>query len=109
LSLLTDLVLDLLGSAVEPSSDRGIVVMFSAGSVVLAIATLWVLLTSPNPIKQPEWGLAVLAGSLICGGAGAFVSLLHLRRNESDRLFGALCLTANVAAVGIPLLWMTAR
>ena len=109
MSLLTDLIGDLVEWGVGPSSDRGIVATFSAGSVALAIATVWLVLTFANPIKQPEWGLPVFAGSLICGGGGVLVSLLHLRRNESDRLFAVFCLTLNVAAVAIPLLWIVSR
>lgn len=105
---LGDLLGDLITSGVGPSSDRGIVAMFSAISAALAIATGWLLLTSSNPIK-PEWGFGVLAASLIFGGGGVLVSLLHLRRNESDRLFGALCLAVNVATVAIPLFWIIAR
>ena len=109
MSLLTDLLGNVIESGVGPSSDRGIVGTFSAGSVALAIATVWLVWTFPNPIKQPEWGLGVLAGSLICGGAGVLVSLLHFRRNESDRVFALLCLTVNVAVVAIPLLWIISR
>jgi hypothetical protein len=34
------------------------------------------------------------------GGSGILVSLLHFRRNESDRLFAALCLTVNGCSAG---------
>jgi hypothetical protein len=43
------------------------------------------------------------------GSGGFFVSLLHFRRNESDRLFAGVCLTVNVAAVAIPMLWIVSR
>jgi hypothetical protein len=107
--LLSDFVGDLITSAVEPSSDRGIVATSATVSAALAIATVCLLLTSANPSKQPPWGLPVLAASMMFGGGGVLVSFLHFRRSESDRLFAAVCLTVNVAAVAIPLLWIMFR
>ena len=109
MSLLTDLFSDLIGSGLGPSADRGLVAMFTVGCVALASATAWLLATFPDPIMQPEWGLAVLAGSVLCGAGGLLVSSLHLRRNESDRAFGLLSLMVNAAAVAIPMVWMIAR
>jgi peptidoglycan/LPS O-acetylase OafA/YrhL len=109
MSILTDLILEVIGSGVEPSSDRGLVATFAAGSVVLASATVWLLVTFPDPIRQPEWGFGLLVGSLLCGAGGCLVSVLHLRRNESDRVFGLLCLASNVLAIGVPTVWMIAR
>jgi hypothetical protein len=107
--LLSDFLGDLIASGVEPASDRGIVATSSALAAVLAITTVWLLLTSPDPIKQPPWGLLVLAASMMFGSGGFVVSLLHFRRNESDRLFAGVCLTVNGAAVAIPMLWIVSR
>lgn len=109
MSLLIDLLLDVIGSGVGPSTDRGLVATFSAGSIALTAVTAWLVVTSHDPITQPEWALTVLAGSILCGAGGVLVSLTHLRRNESDRLFGFLSLTLNSAAVAIPLAWMVAH
>jgi hypothetical protein len=106
LSLLTDFLLDLFESGTGPSSDRGLVAAFSAGSVALAAVSVWLLATFPDPIREPVWGLAVLAGSVACGAAGSLVSLLHLRRNEDDRPFAVVSLTLNATAVTIPIAWM---
>ena len=107
--ILTDFFWDLIALGVEPSSDRRIVGTSSALSAALAITTGWLLLTFPNPIKQPNWGLGLLGASMMFGSGGVLVSLLHFRRTESDRLFAAVCLTVNVAAVAIPMLWMIFR
>lgn len=109
MSILDDLIWDAIGSSVGPSSDRGLVALLAAGSVVLAAATVWLLVTFPDPIRQPEWGLGLLVGSLLCGAGGCLVSLLHVCRNESDRVFGLFCLASNVLAIGVPLAWMIAR
>lgn len=109
MSLITDLLLDLIGSGVGPSTDRGLVATFSARSVLLATLTVWLVMTFPDPIGQSEWGLAVFAGAVLCGSGGILVSLLHLRRNGSDRPFGFLSLTLNAAAVTMPIVCMAAR
>jgi len=109
MSLLTDLVLELLGAGIGPSSDRGLVATFAIGSVAFLSVTVWVLTTSPDPFRQPAWGLVVCAGSILIGAGGFLVSILHLRRNPSDRVLALLCLGANVVAVAVPTLWIVAR
>jgi hypothetical protein len=109
MSLLTDLLLHLAGSALGPSTDRGIVATFSLASIGLAVATVWLLVTFPDPIRQPAWGGAVLVGSMLCGAGGALVSLLHLRRKASDRVFAPLGLIGNVVAIAVPMFWMIGR
>lgn len=42
---------------------------------------------SPDPLRAPVWAPVVMAGALLVGGAGVFVSVLHLGRNSSDRAF----------------------
>jgi hypothetical protein len=105
-SLLADLLLELMESAVEPSTERGLVAAFTAGSIVLAAVTAWLVMTFPDPLREPEWGLGVLASAVLCGAGGVLVSILHLRRNESDRLFGVLSLILNAGAMAIPLAQM---
>jgi hypothetical protein len=110
MSILTDVLLELIGSGVGgPSSDRGLVATAAAGSLVLASAAIWLLLTFPDPIREPDWGTGLLVGSLMCGAGGSLLSVLHLRRNEFDRLFGLLCLASNILAIGVPAAWMMAR
>jgi fermentation-respiration switch protein FrsA (DUF1100 family) len=109
MSLLTDLVLHVVGSTLAPSSNRGIVAALSVGSIVLAGTTVWLLVTSADPIRQPDWGGAVLIGSVLCGAAGVLVSLLHVRRSQSDRLFAVLNLLVNATALATPLIWMIAQ
>jgi hypothetical protein len=102
MSVLLDVVLELLGSGVTPSSERGVVASFTAAAVILASVTLWLLLTHSEP-RADLWGLGICVGSLAVGAAGLFTSLLHLTRNPDDRAFGVLCLTANVAALLVPI------
>jgi hypothetical protein len=101
MSALLDVVLELLGLGVTPSSDRGLVASFTAAAVILASVTLWLLLTHAQPLAN-LWGWGICVGSLAVGAGGLFTSLLHLSRNPDDRAFGVLCLTANVAALLVP-------
>lgn len=41
MSLITDLLLDLIGSGIGPSTDRGLVATVSAGSILLSAVTLY--------------------------------------------------------------------
>jgi hypothetical protein len=109
MSILTDLVLELLGSGIGPSTDRGLVTTFTAGSVGFVSLSVWLLMISPDPLSQPPWGIGVYVGSILVGAGGCLVSVLHLRRNTSDRALGVVCLAANAAAVAIPTIWILTR
>lgn len=111
MSILGDFLLEALDASISlgPSSDWGIVARFSGSSFLLLVATVWLLTTSVDPIRQPGWGLGVLAGSVLCGAGGLLVSGLHLRRVPSDRLFALVCLTLNMAALALPMLWLFTR
>ena len=109
MSLLTDLVLELLGSALGPSTDRGLVATFTCGSVALVSLCIWLLTTSPDPLRQPVWGPGVYIGSILVGGGGTLVSVLPLRRIPSDRAVSLLCVAANGAAIAIPSMWLFIR
>jgi hypothetical protein len=109
MNILIDVLLDLLGGGVAPSSERGLVSTFTASSAVLLSVTMWVLMTSPEPLRQPAWALIVFAGSMIAGGTGVFVALLHWTRNPSDRWFSAVSAAISCAAVAFPVLWLAAR
>jgi hypothetical protein len=59
MSLLIDLVLELLAAGgIESSTDRGLVATFTFGSIALVSVCIWLLMTSPEPLKQPAWDWA---------------------------------------------------
>jgi len=70
---------------------------------------VWLLVTSPDPLRQPDWGFAVLVCSMLFGAGGLLVSMLHLARNESERVLGLMCATVNTVAMASPMIWMAAR
>ena len=109
MSILIDLVVELLGGGIGPSTDRGLVATFTCGSVALVSLCTWLLMTSPDPLREPAWGLGVYIGSILVGAGGALVSVLHLRRNPSDRPLARLCLAANGAAIAVPSVWLFIR
>jgi hypothetical protein len=98
-----------LGEDLAPSTRRGLVATFAATSVVLLSVTMWALMTSPAPLRQPTWALAVFAGSVLVGGTGVFVALLHWARDSSDRWFSIVSAVISCAAVALPVLWMATR
>lgn len=109
MSILIDLAAELIANRVGPTSPRGLVGTFAGGSLVLVAATVWLLSTSLDPLRQPDWGVFILAGSVPWGAGGLIFSALHLRRSESDRLFSTLCLTSNAIAIAVPAVWLSAR
>jgi hypothetical protein len=108
MGILTDTLLELLESVIEPSGDRGLVGTFAAASVAIGSVTLWLMLTAQEQLMN-SWGLPAYVGSLAFGGAGALTSVLHLSRNESDRAFAVGCLTANVAAISVAVFGIVFR
>ena len=109
MSILIELLLELFGGGIGPQSDRGLVATLGAASVALALATVWLVATSPNPFGAPPWGIWVMAGSILVGAAGVVVSLLHLRRSHADRIFSVMCLSANVASIVVAVGWWMTR
>jgi hypothetical protein len=111
MSLLTDILADLLGSALEigPSTDRGLVAMFAVAAFLCGGATVIAATISPDFLRGPLWGIGTLIGAILCGAAGLMLSTLHVIRNEHERVFGGWCLAASVAGPMMPLLWLVAR
>jgi hypothetical protein len=72
MSVLTDLVLELLDSGIGPTTDRGLVATFTAGSLAFVCLSVWLLMTSPDPLRQPAWGIGVYVGSILVGAGGSF-------------------------------------
>jgi hypothetical protein len=102
MSVLFAVVWELLGSGLSSSTERGLVASFTTAAVVLASITLWFFFTHSRPIAYPL-GLGAFVASLAIGGAALLTSVLHLSRNSDDRAFGVVCLTANVAALLVPI------
>jgi hypothetical protein len=105
---LIDVVLDLLDSARSASSERGLVGTMTAASVLSAVATLWLLLTRPSPLAH-LWGLGAVLGTVVVGGAAVFTCVLHFSRNESDRVFAAVCLLCGAGSLGIVIFGVVSR
>ena len=102
MSVLFTVVWDLLESGVSASTERGFVASFTTAAVVLGSITLWLFFTHSGSLAYPI-GIAAFVASLAIGGAALLTSVLHLTRNSDDRAFGIACLTANVAALLIPI------
>jgi hypothetical protein len=110
MSLLADILADLLGSALGvPSSERGLVAMLAVAAFLCGVATIVAATISEDLLRGPLWGTGTLIGSILFGAGGLMLSTLHVIRNEHERVFGGACLAASVAGPLMPLLWFVAR
>ena len=79
---LLEFMASVLGEDLAPPTRRGLVIVFAVTFLVLLSATAWVLMTSPWPFRT---GTLVLVGStVLVGGSGVVVALIHRVRGGSD-------------------------
>ena len=100
MSLLLDLVSDLLAGALGPVSNRGLLLVSTVVGLALAVATGWLAVNSPVDVNASDWRIGVVVCSLAVGSSGAFLAVLHLVRETQrrDRVLAAMCLGVNLAA-----------
>jgi peptidoglycan/LPS O-acetylase OafA/YrhL len=100
MSLLFDLVSDLLAGALGPVSNKGLLLVSTVVGLALAVATGWLAVNSPIDVNAPDWRIGVVVCSLAIGSSGAFLAVLHLLREPQrrDRVLAAICLVVNLAA-----------
>jgi hypothetical protein len=73
----------ILGEDLAPSTRRGLVVIFAVTFLVMLSATVWALVTSPPPLRTGP--LVLLASTVLVGGTGAVVALIHRSRSSTGR------------------------
>jgi hypothetical protein len=99
LDLLSEFLSDLMSGLFAPSTDRGLVAMNAVGAVGFGLATVVLRLASlSESLHVVTWMFAIVFGVV-----GVLLSLLHIYRNESDRVFGTCALLASVAGPLFPL------
>jgi hypothetical protein len=80
---LLDFLASVLGEELAPSTRLGLVIVFAVTFLVLLSATVWALMTSPRPLRTPTFVLA--ASTVMVGGTGVVVALIHRARSGSGR------------------------
>ena len=80
---LLDFLASVLGEDLAPSTRRGLVVIFAVTFLVMLSATVWALMTTPRPLRTGP--LVLIASTVLVGGTGAVVALIHRSRTNSGR------------------------
>jgi hypothetical protein len=102
MSFLGDLLEGVFGeaaaSSVGSASDRGRVRVWLCVGIVLLAASGWLLTSSPEPLREPPWGLGVLAATLVFAPVLAVLCVVHGQRMPNDRLIAVPGAIANAGA-----------
>ena len=106
MSLLVDLLSDVLAGALGPATNKGLLLGSTVAGLALAIVSGWLAVSSPVDVSAPDWHIGVLVCSLLVGSAGAFLSILHLSREpqRGDRVVAVISLAVNLAAATLPII-----
>jgi hypothetical protein len=107
MSILGDLLLEGVAQFLETESSRARLLIVGAAGLALAGMTTWIVATSADPLNQPGWGFAAMTFSAVFGGFGIVVAGAYFVADGKERLAGAFCAAANLAAVVIPLVTLT--
>jgi hypothetical protein len=102
-SLLFDLLAEVVSnSGVGPSSSRALMVLGSVTGTTLSCAIVWLLVISPDPLQEPEWGLGAIALGFVFTLPAILVSVIVLRR-ENEVLPATLTLLVNLCALALAI------
>jgi hypothetical protein len=103
MSLLVDIVLDVLSELIPPASRKGGLVVAAAIAFAFALVIAWLIFVVPDPLNQPRWGLAALACSIVYGSGGAIASVVNLRSDEPNRAASVVLLVWSLALIAMPV------
>jgi hypothetical protein len=99
MSLISDLIEDAITSGLGPSTSRGMMILGLLIGSALAIAMVWLLWTSPDPLNSPSWGLGAVVFSLAFGFVEVLLSSVVIAREPEERGLALSTLLTNSAAV----------
>jgi hypothetical protein len=103
MSLLFDLLAEVVSnSGAGPSSSRGLMVLGSVGGTALSCAIGWLLLISPAPLQEPEWGFGAIVLGFVFTIPAILVSIVVLRR-ENEALPATMTLLTNLCALALSI------
>jgi hypothetical protein len=106
MSLLTDIVLELIGETILPESRKATLTLFGAISFGFALVIGRLIYVVPDPQNDPEWAPAAMTCAIVYGSAGLIASALSLLRDEPEKPACIFLLAVTAALVGMPVAWM---
>lgn len=99
MSFLVDLLADIFTSGLGPSTSRGMMVVGLVAGVILSAANGWLLMTAPDPLREPEWAFGVIVLGIIIPPAAILLSTLTIKREPEERPLAVATLVVNAAAL----------
>jgi len=102
--MLGDLLADIVAGFVDgPATDRGILILWSAGGVAAASVHLWLRAAVGNAVLGPEWAWSLFTVAVVVALAGIVVGTFAFVRHGSHRKLAAICIAINAVASVLPL------
>jgi hypothetical protein len=100
---LLDFLSDGLLSGLGPSSARGTLTVVLLLTLALAGVNGWVLFAFAQPLQEPAWAIGTIIGGILFGGAGAFLSGIHLARHQEETALAWAMLISSLASVAFAI------
>ena len=99
MTILNDLLAHILLDNLTPSGQRGLLLLSAMVGLALGCTNLWLLFTSPHPLREPAWGFVAITSGIVFGLMQGTLSGLHLLKERNDARLAGAALTINIAAV----------
>jgi len=101
MGFLVDLLADVFGGGLGPSTSRGLMVLGLTVGIGLCAANGWLLMTAADPLREPEWAFGMIVGGMIIPPAMMLLSTVTIRREPEERALAVTTLAANAAALAV--------
>lgn len=102
MSLLIDLLSEVMAGWLTPETNRGLLWLSTAVGLALALASGWWVANSLGDPNAPDRSIGVLVASVLVGSVGVLLLTLHLVREPAEGGLAAVCLVVNAVAVLLP-------
>jgi hypothetical protein len=101
MNVLFEWLTEVVAESVTPDSPRALLLIAVVGGFGFCGVMTWLLLTSQQPLHEPQWGFAAIACGIVYGSMGAMLGGLHLAREEHDRVLAWATVLMNSLAIGL--------
>ena len=104
---LLDFLGDVVTGGIGPSTSRGTMRIGIAIGLALASALGWLIITSDDPLRTPEWGYGVIALAIIFPSLEVLLGLVTMQREPENHGIALLNVLANGGVLALVVLALT--